>query len=82
MALENDSWSYWLNTVHTKPEATARLQLHMPRGEMHGFKAGLAYPMCQLIISGEDPPANMAILFGPTWENETNGVKKIPVIPG
>jgi hypothetical protein len=32
MALENDSWGYWLNTVHTKPKArelAARLQLHM-----------------------------------------------------
>jgi hypothetical protein len=80
MALENGSWGYWLNTVHTKPEArelAARLQLHMPRGEMHGFKAGLVYPMRRLIISGEDTPANMATLFGPTWANETNGVKKI-----
>jgi hypothetical protein len=69
MALENSSWGYWLNTVHTKPEAggsRARLQLHMPRGEMHGFKAGLVYPMRRLIISGEDTLANVATLFGPT----------------
>ena len=43
---------------------------------MHGFKAGLMYPLRPLIISGEDTPANMATLFGPTWANETNGVKK------
>jgi hypothetical protein len=52
------------------------VQLQMPRGEMHGFKAGLVYPMRRLNISGEDTPANMATLFGPTRANETNGVKK------
>lgn len=77
MALENDSLGYWLNTVHTKPKArelAARLQLHMPRGEMRGFKAGLMYPMRRLIISGED----MATLFSPTWANETNGEEDTP----
>lgn len=35
---------------------------------MMGYKSGLKYPMRRLVISGEDKPANFAILFGPNSE--------------
>ncbi|KAL9588600.1 MAG: hypothetical protein Q9203_002585 [Teloschistes exilis] len=38
---------------------------------MHGFKAGLMYPIRRLVITGEDSPANMKLLFGPKWKADT-----------
>jgi hypothetical protein len=68
-----DAMKYWVETAPTKPEAQAlatRLGLEFPDG-FTGFKAGMMYPMRRLIVSGEDTPANMLLLFGPTWEADT-----------
>lgn len=68
---EASPWHYWVHTVHTNPAAqqlASRLQLDLPHGNMKGFKSGLKYPMRRLVISGEDNPANYALLFGPNWE--------------
>lgn len=67
-----DAFQYWTQTAHTKPEAQAlatRIGLDIPQGTVHGFHSGLMYPLHRLVTSGEDTPANMAILLGPTWKS-------------
>ncbi|MCJ1424112.1 hypothetical protein MMC29_001999, partial [Sticta canariensis] len=34
------------------------------------------YPIRRLIITGEDTPVNLALLFGPLWEKESAAVRK------
>lgn len=66
-----EAFNYWTHIAYTKPEARAlatRLGLDIPERTMSGFKCGLMYPMRRLVIAGEDTPANMEILFGPTWQ--------------
>lgn len=67
------AYAYW-RQAHSKPEAqtlASRLNLDLPRGTVYGLIDGMMYPMRRLIIAGEDTPANMAILFGPTWKADT-----------
>jgi len=70
-----DSFNYWRETAFANPSAqllAAEIQLDLfdPKGSPHGFKGGLVYPLRRLVVSGKDIPENMAILFGPTWEND------------
>lgn len=67
-----EAFEYWTHIAYKKPEARAlatRLGLDVPQGTMQGYKCGLIYPMRRLVISGEDSSANMAILFGSSWES-------------
>ena len=74
---------YWNHDAHTDAEACVlaeRLGLHIPSGTLHekdAYRSLLCYPLRRLIISGEDTPANKALLLGPTWEADTADLHQI-----
>lgn len=73
-----DPHYYWNHVASTQPEAQAlavRLGLEFPESYV-GFKSGLVYPIRRLIITGEDTPANLALLLGPLWEIKEGAIVK------
>ncbi|KAL8628235.1 hypothetical protein Q9189_006051 [Teloschistes chrysophthalmus] len=48
-----------------------RLGLNIPNDTVHGSEAGLIYPMRRHVVTGEDSPANMKLLFAPKWKADT-----------
>lgn len=62
----DDAFQHWAQTAHTRSEAqvlAARIGLEIPQGNMREFQSSLMIPMRRLVSSGEDTPANMAILL-------------------
>ena len=64
------AFHYWTQTAHTKAEAqalAATIGREIPQGT-NEFYSGLMYRLRRLFVSGQDTPANMAPLLGPSWQ--------------
>ncbi|MCJ1245313.1 hypothetical protein MMC30_002517 [Trapelia coarctata] len=83
------AFDYWRTTAFSSPLARAlasqlNLDLFDPsttRYSIYGldgpcFKGGLMYPVRRLVVTGQDTPENMVILFGPKWEADVKQIWK------